>query len=163
MSFSPFKVHVQLLNLPLFISFPYLHSLHPGFPVISSRRRHSAIIFPRSRHVLQSREYVLHAIAHSRACQLTVFPLEVLTSRDGGVATVWYLLTLPTVSDLHQPTDIDRLVATLGSRSHSKKINRKAILDVDVPKTCSIIIQPEAPMALRLQSNLLLDLRRWPL
>lgn len=66
---------------------------------------------------------------------------EILTSREGGVATVW-------------------LVATLGSRSNSKKINRKAILDVNVPKTCSIIIQPEAPMALRLQSNLLYGVSR---
>ena len=48
-----------------------------------------------------------------------------------------------------------RLVATLGSRSNLKKVNRKAILDVDVPKTCGVIINPEAPMALRLQSNLL--------
>lgn len=66
---------------------------------------------------------------------------EILTSREGGVATVW-------------------LVATLGSRSNSRKINRKAILDVDVPKTCSIIIHPEAPMALRLQSNLLYGVSR---
>ena len=51
--------------------------------------------------------------------------------------------------------DLQRLVATLGSRSNLKKVNRKAILDVDVPKTCEIIITPEAPMALRLQSNLL--------
>lgn len=51
--------------------------------------------------------------------------------------------------------NIQRLVATLGSRSNLKRVNRKAILDVDVPKTCEIIITPEVPMALRLQSNLL--------
>lgn len=50
---------------------------------------------------------------------------------------------------------IFRLVATLGSKSNLKKVNRKAILEVDVPKTCDVIINPEAPMALRLQSNLL--------
>ena len=50
---------------------------------------------------------------------------------------------------------LQRLVATLGSRSNLKKVNRKAILDVDVAKTCEIIITPEAPMALRLQSNLM--------
>ncbi|KAK4909292.1 hypothetical protein LTR28_000190, partial [Elasticomyces elasticus] len=61
---------------------------------------------------------------------------EVLTSRKYGVATVW-------------------LVATLGSKSTLKKVNRKAILDVDVPKACETILTPEAPMALRLQSNLL--------
>ncbi len=52
-------------------------------------------------------------------------------------------------------TDFGRLVATLGPKSILKRVNRKAILDVDVPKTCGIIITPEAPMALRLQSNLL--------
>ena len=48
-----------------------------------------------------------------------------------------------------------RLVATLGSKSTLRKINRKAILDVNVPKACQTIQAPEAPMALRLQSNLL--------
>jgi hypothetical protein len=48
-----------------------------------------------------------------------------------------------------------RLVATLGSKSTLKKINRRAILDVNVPKACQTIQAPEAPMALRLQSNLL--------
>ncbi|MCJ1393678.1 hypothetical protein MMC18_006554 [Xylographa bjoerkii] len=65
----------------------------------------------------------------------------VLTSRKYGVATVW-------------------LVATLGSKSNLKKINRKAILDVDIPKACMTITQPEAPMALRLQSNLLYGVSR---
>jgi len=48
-----------------------------------------------------------------------------------------------------------RLVATIGSNSNLKKVNRKAILDVDVKKACNTVIFPEAPMALRLQSNLL--------
>ncbi|KAK5128697.1 hypothetical protein LTR85_000030 [Meristemomyces frigidus] len=61
---------------------------------------------------------------------------EVLTSRKYGVATVW-------------------LVATLGSKSTLKRVSRKAILDVDVQKACETIVTPEAPMALRLQSNLL--------
>ncbi|MCJ1249630.1 hypothetical protein MMC30_006856 [Trapelia coarctata] len=66
---------------------------------------------------------------------------EVLTSRKYGVATVW-------------------LVATLGAKSNLKKINRKAILDVDIQKACQTITQPEAPMALRLQSNLLYGVSR---
>ncbi|KAF1996152.1 hypothetical protein P154DRAFT_623379 [Amniculicola lignicola CBS 123094] len=66
---------------------------------------------------------------------------EVLTSRKYGVATVW-------------------LVATLGAKSNLKKINRKAILDVDVPKACRTIIDPVAPMALRLQGNLLYGVSR---
>lgn len=48
-----------------------------------------------------------------------------------------------------------RLVATLGSKSSLKRINRKQILDVDVAKACKTIIDPVAPMALRLQGNLL--------
>ena len=52
-------------------------------------------------------------------------------------------------------TDLIRLVATVGSKSQTKKLNRKTILDVNVPKTCDRIINPEAPMALRLQSSLL--------
>ncbi|KAF2116553.1 Rec8 like protein-domain-containing protein [Lophiotrema nucula] len=66
---------------------------------------------------------------------------EVLTSRKYGVATVW-------------------LVATLGAKSNLKKINRKQILDVDVPKACQTIIDPTAPMALRLQGNLLFGVSR---
>lgn len=53
------------------------------------------------------------------------------------------------------PIDARRLVATLGSKSTLKKVNRKAILEVNVPKACETIMTPEAPMALRLQSNLL--------
>jgi hypothetical protein len=49
----------------------------------------------------------------------------------------------------------NRLVATLGSRSTLKKVTRKAILEVDVPKACETIQAPSAPMALRLQGNLL--------
>ncbi|KAI9682535.1 MAG: hypothetical protein M1829_000328 [Trizodia sp. TS-e1964] len=66
---------------------------------------------------------------------------EVLTSRKYGVATVW-------------------LVATLGAKSTLKKVTRRAILDVDVPKACETILTPEVPMALRLQSNLLFGVTR---
>ena len=41
-----------------------------------------------------------------------------------------------------------------------RKINRKAIRDVNVPKACQTIIDPEAPMALRLQGNLLYGVSR---
>ncbi|KAI7218550.1 hypothetical protein KC333_g3534 [Hortaea werneckii] len=66
---------------------------------------------------------------------------EVLTNRKYGVATVW-------------------LVATLGSKSALKRVSRKAILDVDVQKACDTIGEPEAPMALRLSSNLLYGVAR---
>ncbi|PYI03454.1 Rad21/Rec8 N terminal domain protein [Aspergillus sclerotiicarbonarius CBS 121057] len=66
---------------------------------------------------------------------------EILTSPEHGVATVW-------------------LVATLGSRSITRRLNRKTILDVDVPKACGVIMDPVAPMALRLQGNLLYGVSR---
>ncbi|KAJ5772326.1 hypothetical protein N7520_002855 [Penicillium odoratum] len=66
---------------------------------------------------------------------------EILTSPEHGVATIW-------------------LVATLGSRSITRRLNRKAILDVDVPGACNVIVNPEAPMALRLQGNLLFGVSR---
>ncbi|KAF3017980.1 hypothetical protein E8E15_005337 [Penicillium rubens] len=66
---------------------------------------------------------------------------EILTSPEHGVATIW-------------------LVATLGSRSISRRLNRKAILDVDVPNACRVIINPDAPMALRLQGSLLYGVSR---
>ncbi|KAH8811413.1 hypothetical protein F5884DRAFT_669269 [Xylogone sp. PMI_703] len=66
---------------------------------------------------------------------------NILTSRKYGVSTVW-------------------LVATLGAKSNSKRLNRKAILEVDVRKACQTIIEPHAPLALRLQSNLLYGVSR---
>ncbi|KAJ5143344.1 uncharacterized protein N7515_002131 [Penicillium bovifimosum] len=66
---------------------------------------------------------------------------EILTSPEHGVATIW-------------------LVATLGSRSIARRLNRKAIQDVDVPNACRVIINPEAPMALRLQGSLLYGVSR---
>ncbi|OBT90135.1 hypothetical protein VE02_00937 [Pseudogymnoascus sp. 03VT05] len=66
---------------------------------------------------------------------------EILTSRKYGVATVW-------------------LVGTLGPTSTALKVKRKQILGVDVRKACETIIQPEAPMALRLQSSLLYGVSR---
>jgi len=49
-----------------------------------------------------------------------------------------------------------RLVATLGTKSmSSKKVTKRAIQGVDVQKACETVMVPEAPMALRLQSNLL--------
>ncbi|KAL7271663.1 R8 protein [Rhizina undulata] len=66
---------------------------------------------------------------------------EILTQRKYGVATIW-------------------LVATLGSKSNLKKVLRKDIMSVNVPKACKTVIYPEAPLALRLQSNLLYGISR---
>ncbi|KAI0020670.1 Rec8 like protein-domain-containing protein [Xylariomycetidae sp. FL0641] len=66
---------------------------------------------------------------------------EILTSRQYGVATIW-------------------LVATIGNKSSTRKVSRKAIQDVDVQKACGKIIEPGAPIALRLQGNLLYGVSR---
>ncbi|KAK3901182.1 hypothetical protein C8A05DRAFT_35139 [Staphylotrichum tortipilum] len=66
---------------------------------------------------------------------------EILTSQAYGVATVW-------------------LVSTIGFRTTTRKISRKAIQEVDVQKACETILQPGAPIALRLQGSLLYGLSR---
>ncbi|KAI0204265.1 Rec8 like protein-domain-containing protein [Astrocystis sublimbata] len=66
---------------------------------------------------------------------------EILTSRQYGVATVW-------------------LVATIGNRSGTRKVGRKAIQEVDVQRACGKILEPGAPIALRLQGNLLYGVAR---
>ncbi|KAK0387910.1 hypothetical protein NLU13_4155 [Sarocladium strictum] len=60
---------------------------------------------------------------------------EILSNSQYGVATIW-------------------LVATVG-KGANRKVTRKAIQEVNVPKACEIIIEPGAPLALRLQGNLL--------
>ena len=78
------------------------------------------------------------------------------------VAQIWRCNRLVSISSFLQARNtpgadhlLTRLVATLGSKSNLKKVSRKAILDVDVVKTCDTIIEPAAPMSLRLSSNLL--------
>jgi hypothetical protein len=75
------------------------------------------------------------------------------------LAQIWRrnrVVSLEDARRLLPPTDRNgRLVATLGSKSSLKRINRKQILDVDVAKACQTIVDPVAPMALRLQGSLL--------
>ncbi|KAK3956292.1 Rec8 like protein-domain-containing protein [Pseudoneurospora amorphoporcata] len=66
---------------------------------------------------------------------------EILTNQQYGVATVW-------------------LVSTFGLRSSNRKISRKAIQEVNVRKACETILQPGAPIALRLQGSLLYGVSR---
>lgn len=53
-----------------------------------------------------------------------------------------------------------RLVSTFGLRSGNRKITRKAIQEVDVQKACETILEPGAPIALRLQGSLLFGVSR---
>ncbi|GAB0135593.1 hypothetical protein EsDP_00003926 [Epichloe bromicola] len=61
-------------------------------------------------------------------------------SSQYGVSTIW-------------------LVATVG-KGNQRKLNRKTIQGVNVPKACEKIIDPGAPLALRLQGNLLYGVSR---
>ncbi|KAI8953372.1 Rec8 like protein-domain-containing protein [Xylaria longipes] len=53
-----------------------------------------------------------------------------------------------------------RLVATTGTKSSTRKVTRKAIQEVDVQRACGKILEPGAPIALRLQGNLLYGVSR---
>ncbi|KAK1445944.1 hypothetical protein CMEL01_10187 [Colletotrichum melonis] len=68
---------------------------------------------------------------------------EILTSHQFGVATIWVIAT----------------IGPRGAGTH-KKVSRRAIEDVDIRKACEKIIQPGAPISLRLQSNLLYGVSR---
>jgi hypothetical protein len=46
-------------------------------------------------------------------------------------------------------------VATIGKISSAKRVSKKAIQDVDLARACEKIIEPGAPIALRLQGRLL--------
>ena len=51
-------------------------------------------------------------------------------------------------------------MATIGRRGATKVVSRKAIQEVQINKACETIIDPGAPLALRLQSNLLYGVSR---
>lgn len=52
-----------------------------------------------------------------------------------------------------------RLVATVG-KTGQRKLSRKTLQDVDIPRACEKILDPGAPLALRLQGNLLYGVSR---
>lgn len=51
-------------------------------------------------------------------------------------------------------------MSTFGFRYKNRKISRKEIQEVNVQKACETILQPKAPIALRLQGRLLYGLSR---
>ncbi|BFZ64189.1 R8 protein [Saitoella coloradoensis] len=66
---------------------------------------------------------------------------DLLLKRKGGFGVVW-------------------LAATLGSKSSLKKLQKRDILSVDIGRTCDDLVNPSEPMALRLQSNLMVGVTR---
>ena len=92
---------------------------------------------------------------------------DILTERTYGIATIW---STPLPSVHFHPIQITavsngavcRLVATLGvSRTIQRKLGRKEILSVNLPKACDTVTNPKVPLALRLQSNLLVGISRY--
>ncbi|KAK9460303.1 Rec8 like protein-domain-containing protein [Lipomyces oligophaga] len=67
------------------------------------------------------------------------FSSDLLVQKSNGLGTAW-------------------LVATLGPKSSFKRIQKKDILKVSIPAACKVIIDPPAPLALRLSSSLLYGL-----
>jgi len=52
------------------------------------------------------------------------------------------------------------LVSTIGLKTTNRKVTRRAIQEVDVRGACGTILKPGAPIALRLQGNLLFGVSR---
>lgn len=52
------------------------------------------------------------------------------------------------------------MVATVGRRGIAKLVTRKEIQGVQIPQACGKIIEPGAPLALRLSGNLLYGVSR---
>jgi len=71
-------------------------------------------------------------------------------------------LSLSLLSPLPSPSNIPpRLVATVGSSAAAaRKVTRTAIEKVNLRKACEKIIEPGAPIALRVQGNLLYGVSR---
>ncbi|KAJ3578165.1 hypothetical protein NPX13_g2400 [Xylaria arbuscula] len=60
----------------------------------------------------------------------------------------------------HEILTSRQLVATTSNTSGTRKVTRKAIQEVDVQRACGKILEPGAPIALRLQGNLLYGVSR---
>ncbi|PWN47717.1 hypothetical protein IE53DRAFT_233763 [Violaceomyces palustris] len=66
---------------------------------------------------------------------------DILARRKGGLSVVW-------------------LAATIGRQSPFRKLSRREIMSVNIPKTCATVASPPEPMALRLSSQLMFGVVR---
>ncbi|ORY86925.1 Rec8 like protein-domain-containing protein [Protomyces lactucae-debilis] len=66
---------------------------------------------------------------------------NLLTDKKSGLGVVW-------------------LAATLGNKSHVRKLQKRDILSVDVPKACAYLQAPPQPLALRTSSSLMVGVAR---
>ena len=58
---------------------------------------------------------------------------------------------------------VSRLAATLGPKSHFRKLAKRSVLSADIPQLCQLISEPPEPLALRLSSNLMVGVVRYEL
>lgn len=99
------------------------------------------------------------------ATLICAFPLKasltsVFSSREPSVWRHDCLVCCRKAADYSSPAadtrSSCRLVANLGHQTTNRKVNRKSIENVNVPQACDTIGKPPgAPIALRLQGNLL--------
>ncbi|KAK9718988.1 R8 protein [Basidiobolus ranarum] len=66
---------------------------------------------------------------------------DILTKKKGGFGIIW-------------------LAATLGAKSHVKKLSKKDVKSVNVIQACGFLASPPEPLALRLSSNLMVGISR---
>ncbi|POR34182.1 Meiotic recombination protein rec8 [Tolypocladium paradoxum] len=71
---------------------------------------------------------------------------DILSNSQYGVATIWLAATVSK--------------GTAAGKGAFRRLTRKAVQDVNVPKACETIIDPGAPLALRLQGSLLYGVSR---
>src|SRR5262245_55945163 len=76
-----------------------------------------------------------------------------ILKRKEGFSVIWYTLFLNRLANL-------RLAATLGAKSSLKRLQKRDILSVDVPRACTFLSANEEPLALRLSSSLMYGVTR---
>jgi meiotic recombination protein REC8 len=86
------------------------------------------------------------------------FTPELLAKRDNGFGLLW---CAPSRLPLSHSHPLDRLAATLGSRSNFKKLPKRSVLTADIGQLCDLISEPAEPLALRLSSNLMFGVVRY--
>jgi len=86
---------------------------------------------------------------------------DLLKKQDQSFSVIWCSLT-PYSASSRSNAGIagSRLAATLGSKSSFKKLQKRDILSVNVPKACIFLSDPKEPLALRLSSNLMYGVTR---
>jgi meiotic recombination protein REC8, fungi type len=74
-----------------------------------------------------------------------------ILKRKEGFSVIWWFIRFHLTL---------RLAATLGAKSVLKKLQKREILSVDVPRACAFVSGEDEPLALRLSSNLMYGVTR---